>query len=98
MKAKLLFILLATVLMPVFGIAQHIVDFESQTLGMKFGPPPHSTNSPGDVIFVEDLIEVSVQNFCWDVATTHFGFCEIVNAIPNFGNGNIMSLNNIILF
>ena len=97
MRTKLIFILLTVVLMPVLSIAQNIVDFESQTLGTKFGPPPYSTNSPGDIIFVENLIDVSVQNFYRDATTTHFGYCEIINALPDFGNGKIMSLNDISL-
>ena len=81
--------------MPVYGIAQNSVNFESQAMGVQFGPPPYSTQSPGDVIFIEDLIEVSVQDFYWDATTTHFGFCEIIAPISGFGDGHIMALNNI---
>lgn len=97
MKTKIFFILLATVLMPVFSIAQRIVDFESLKLGTKFGRTVNSPNPPGSYIFAENFIDVSVHIFHRDATTFCFDHCEVVNALPDFGNGKIMSLNDISL-
>ena len=95
MRVKLLDILLVTVMLPVICIAQPIVTFDSIQPGTTFGTPQN--NSPGDIIWTENLIDVSVHNFYSDATTTHFGYCEIVDPIPGFPGKNLMSVNNISL-
>lgn len=87
-----LIVLSIVIFLPSYVTSQNKVDFESQPLGTKYGA---AINSQGDVIFTESDIPVSVHEFFWDPTTTHFGTCEIVNAIPGFGTDHIMSLNNI---
>jgi hypothetical protein len=54
MKTTVIFICVI-LLIPIYGLAQHSVDFESVPLGSKFGGPPQ-TNFNGQVIFEENLL------------------------------------------
>lgn len=68
------------------------VHFESQIMGTPYGA---GINSIGDIIFVENGIPVSVEYFNWSGGGGMFGFCEIMDAAPFTGFGNIMWTNNI---
>lgn len=74
-----------------FEVGSDCVDFESQTLGKEYGD---GFNAVGEVVFAESGIPVAVEYFYWNTGGT-FGVCEIYNAMPDFGDGQIMGMNNI---
>ena len=80
--------------LPVGGghLQKYCVDFESLPPGAAFGNP---MNSHGDFIFEENFTPVFVRDFYWDTITTHFGTCQVMNATPDFGTGQVMSVNNL---
>ena len=88
MKTKLLIIVAIILSIPVYGICQNFVNFESLPLNAQFGGLP-LPNYPGQVIFGENAIVVSVHDFHWDATSTTFGCCEVVTAFPGFGDGKV---------
>lgn len=82
------------ILLPVFGAYTNCVDFESLTVGTQYGDPVG--NVPGDIIFTEDSIPVSVHDFLWSGGGGTFNYCVVDTAISaGIGSGNTMNTNNI---
>ena len=74
------------------------VDFESLPSGTKYGIVTAGVSDPvGAVIFRENKIPVSIENFRFDSNTTTFGFCRIENASAGFGAGQIIRLDEVSL-
>ncbi len=92
MRQKINIIIFVLLSFPFLVWGQNCVTFDDIATGTKYGS---GYNSPGDIVFTEDGITVAVVEFFWDATTTHFGNCEIVPAFSGFGNGNVMSVNNI---
>jgi FlgD Ig-like domain len=77
---------------PVGGDCDYLVDHESQPLGANWGS---GTESPGDLMFVEDGIPVHIGEIDWGGAPG-FNYCEILApGIPDFGSDRVMHLNNV---
>ncbi|MFQ5823132.1 MAG: FlgD immunoglobulin-like domain containing protein [bacterium] len=85
----LLFIILFTTL----AIGQTCVDFQSLTFGTQYGTP--SGNTPGQVVFTENGIPVSVENFNFVSGGVAFNFSQVDTAFLGFGAGQTMHTNNI---
>ncbi len=69
----------------------YCVDFETLALGSMYGT---GINSPGDVIFTQNSIPVSVEEFLYVTGGTTFGFAEVMNS-SGIGTGQDMRLGNI---
>lgn len=88
MGTRILTILLLSLLFHFSSFSQSCVDFESLVLGATYGSPG---NQPGDIIFTENGIPVSVEYFYPTAVDTAFDFCEIVDPVwGGFGTGNVM--------
>jgi len=92
MSKYLIVIIALTLFLSASVSGQNCVKFDGIGINTEYG---NGINFPGDVIIVEDGIEVSVVDFFWDPTTTHFGNCKIVDPFPGFGDGPLMSVNNI---
>ncbi|MFQ5864742.1 MAG: FlgD immunoglobulin-like domain containing protein [bacterium] len=93
MKLKSLVVAFFIIVFPAFGISQMCVDFQSLVLGTQYGNPVG--NAPGQVIFTENGIPVSVENFDFVGGGGTFNFCQVDAAFSGFGAGNTMQTNNI---
>ncbi len=89
-------IFLVIILFATLAIGQTCIDFQSLTLGTQFGAP--SGNTPGQVVFSENGIPVSVENFDFVSGGGTFNFSQVDTAFSGFGAGQTMQTNNINLF
>ena len=71
------------------------LDFEELMIGTVFNPA--NGYAPGDVIFTEENVEVSVDPFHYPNGNTGFGSVAALPAPPNFalGNGVVLFSNNM---
>jgi hypothetical protein len=70
------------------------VDFESPlVLGTKYGAPVG--NAPGTVVFTQDGMHVSVQDFVWTNGGGTFNFAQIEKPPVGVGSGQCLHANNI---
>jgi len=68
------------------------VSHQTQPVGRSWGA---ATNSPGDLMFIEDGIPVYIDEIDWGTGTG-FNFCEIqAPGIPGFGFDRVMNINNV---
>ncbi|MFQ6113614.1 MAG: FlgD immunoglobulin-like domain containing protein [bacterium] len=88
--------ILIMILLPALGLCQTCVDFQSLVLGTQYGTPVG--NTPGQIIFTENGIPVSVDNFNFVTGGVTFNLCQVDPAFAGFGTGNTMQTNNINLF
>lgn len=73
----------------------HCVKFDSLTGGTRYG---NSTGySPGDPLFRENDIDVSIHELPWVGGGNGFNFATVESAPGGFGSGNVMSTNNVTL-
>jgi hypothetical protein len=70
------------------------VFFNVPALGTVYGSPVG--NVPGQVVFVENGIKVTVEKFLHPGGMTSFNFAQIVNSpLAGFGAGKVANVNNI---
>lgn len=70
------------------------LEFEAPlAVGQQFGAPVG--DSPGDVIFTESGVPVSVQDFLYDTSGGTFNYAEVMVPSSPFGLGQVMFVNNI---
>jgi hypothetical protein len=67
------------------------VEFEDLALGTMYGD---GINTPGEVIFTEGAVPVSVEEFFYMGGGSTFGFAEVSNG-SGIGTGQAMQLSNI---
>jgi hypothetical protein len=68
------------------------VNFDAIALGTEYGNC--AGDAPGDVIFTDNAVEVSVDDFHFPVGGT-FGCASVVVPFGGFGGGRIVGTNNI---
>jgi FlgD Ig-like domain len=75
------------------GGCDFIVDHESLTLGKTWDG---SSVSPGDWIFNENGIDVTIHELDWGTGGLGFNFCRVETPIVvDFGYNHVMNLNNV---
>jgi len=93
MKAhQLITVFVLFALLPLLSFGQACVDFQSLAIGTQYGAPG---DSPGDVVFTENNIPVSVENFDWVGGGTAFVFCRVDTFTAAFPLTKIAWTNNI---
>jgi hypothetical protein len=73
------------------GFYTNCVDFEPLTVGTQYGA---GINSPGEVIFNQNSIDVAVEEFIYETGGTNFGQAQ-VSVGGGLGSGNNMEISNI---
>lgn len=75
------------------------VTFDPLVTGTEYGVTAIPPNNPGDLVFTENGISAHVFDFAWPGGGGAFNFCQVKSeaAVPGFGTGNIISINNITL-
>ncbi|MHC5113099.1 MAG: hypothetical protein ACYTGP_01565 [Planctomycetota bacterium] len=68
------------------------VTFEPEPLGTNYGSSVG--HAPGDVIFTENGIEVSIDEYTWCSSATTFGYMRIASSAYGFGDGHAAELGN----
>ncbi|MEN8224729.1 MAG: T9SS type A sorting domain-containing protein [Bacteroidota bacterium] len=92
MKTYVKFLMVMVFYFPAISFAQNCVDFESLAIGTTYG---NGINAPGDVIFTENDIPVTVENFEWTGGGGTFGVATVVDGIGSFGTPMAMGTNNV---
>ena len=90
--ARILLLAAALLVAAVGAAGAANVSFDLEPLGSTWGGSVG--NVPGDLAFTEDGIPMTVDEFHLG-AFTGFNYCRIEPAIPAFGSGQILRLNNI---
>ena len=88
------FSIFLTLLVPALASA-NLVTFDSEPLGTVYGVP--AGDSPGDLVFSEDLVDVYVNRF-FESGNPYFNAARIEPPQPApffFGSGHILSINSI---
>ena len=71
----------------------YLVDHESLGVGTIWDS---STVSPGDWIFNEDGIDVTIHELDYGTGGSGFIYCRVeASSVPDFGFNNVMALNNV---
>lgn len=92
MKKHFYLFIFAAIFYSFSAMAQHCVEFESQAMSAQFG---NGINNPGDVIFTEDNIPVSVEFFEWSSGGGTFGTASVIDGSSSFGTAHAMWTSNI---
>jgi hypothetical protein len=79
--------------MPVITGCDFVVDHESLGLGDTWSAAAGAT--PGDLMFTEDGIPVTIGEMDWGTGSMGFNLCKVEGASGSFGTGNIMNINNV---